>query len=454
MKILFIRPNPNFTGQKNPRFSFFEKLFNKMNMFTPSLTFQVLATVIPEEHHIKIVDEHCEKINYNGSYDIVCITTMTHDALRAYEIAHIFRQKGKKVILGGIHASVCPKEAKKHADSVVIGEADEFFPQILEDFDNGHLKAFYQQDNPTDADRIPTPKRNITNRLKLETGVECSRGCPYRCKYCCVGNIPWGKSYRKRPIERVIKEIKTIPQNLIVIYSSSLTIDFNYSKNLFKSLKNVNKKFICLGNTNILEQNEELLRLSKEAGCVQWNIGFESVSQKSLNEVNKNTNKVENYYKIIEKIHDHGMNVHGFFMFGFDNDSKEIFKKTFDFIKKSKIDSADFSILTPFPGTPIHDDFQKQGRILTTDWSKYTYSNIVFLPKNISNSDILKGIKTLYYDFYSFKEIARRFLNSLKRGFDCSKLLIFFVRNILMKIYAKNEIKKIIQFAREKKINI
>jgi len=414
-------------------------------MFSPSLTFPALAAVTSEEHHIKMVNERCQKINYNGSYDIVCITAMTHEAPRAYEIADLFRQKGKKVILGGVHVSVCPEEAKGHADSVVIGEADDIFPQILEDFENGCLKTFYQQEKPTDMNRISFPRRNIINRLLLETGVQTDRGCSYRCKYCYVGNSPWGKIYRKRPIEQIIKEIKTIPQNLIVSYSSSLTIDIKYTKKFFRSLKNLNKHFICLGNVNTLSQNDDLLHLSKEAGCVQWNIGFESVSQKSLNEVDKKTNKVENYYKTIKKIHNHGMNVHGFFMFGFDNDPKEIFKETLDFIKKSKIDSADFSILTPFPGTPIYDNLQKQGRILTTDWSKYSYNKIVFKPKNLLESDIIKGMKTLYHDFYSFKETARRFYNSSKRGFNCPKLLIFFVRNILMKIYVKNEIKNIIQ---------
>jgi radical SAM superfamily enzyme YgiQ (UPF0313 family) len=222
-----------------------------------------------------------------------------------------------------------------------------------------------------------------------------------------------------------------------------MTIDIEFSKELFRELKKINKKFICLGNIDILNQNDDLLRLSKEAGCVQWNIGFESISQESLNEVNKKTNKVENYLKVISKIHNLNMNVHGFFMFGFDNDTKNIFKETAAFIKKSNLDSADFSILTPFPGTPVYNEFKKQDRIISSNWSDYIYTKIVFKPKNLTISEVFEGIKMLNSEFYSFREISKRFINSSKRGFNFSKLLIFVVKNFFMIIYLKYDIKNI-----------
>jgi len=431
MKILFIQPCSHLKGIKNNRLSLINKLIVKLYMLCPSLSFSMLAAVTPKEHSITMIDERCKKINFSKKYDLVGITAMTNEATRAYELGDEFRKRGVTVVFGGPHVSALPEEAINHADSVVIGEAEELCPIFLKDFEKHEIKLFYQQENPIDLSNIPPPKRSITERCLIQNGVQTSRGCPHGCKYCFIGNSPQGSIFRKRPIEQVIKEIKKIPQRVIVFYDSSLTIDLDHTKSLFKAMKGLKKSLICLGNINILKENDELLKLSKEAGCIQWNIGFESVSQQSLNEVNKMTNKVESYYEAIEKIHSYGMNVHGFFMFGFDHDNKEIFDQTWDFIQKSKIDSASFSLLTPLPGTPLFDELSQQGRILTKDWWKYGYNkNLVFKAKNFSETEIREGYKKIYQNYYSWIEIAERFANSIKRGISFSKIIIFLIENI------------------------
>jgi len=435
MKILFVKPHYSFDRGFTPLQSFFDRLSSRLFVFQPQITFPVLAALTPSYHDITMIDERTHKINYNKKYDIVGISVNTMDAERAYEIADIFRKKGRTVILGGCHVSALPDEAKRHADSIVIGEAEETWPQLLKDYENGTLQPYYTAEKPPKPELIPIPKREILNRIFLETGVQTSRGCPYKCKFCNIGSSDHGRIYRKRPVDDVVNELKNIPQKIIVSYDASLTIDTEHTKNLFKAIKKCHKTLICLGNVNVLHNDDELLKISKESGCIQWNIGFESIAQKSINEAEKNTNTVDNYLKTIEKIHSYGMNVHGFFIFGFENDNVKTFQDTLNFIKKSEMDSADFSILTPFPGTLLYDELQKQDRIVTKDWSRYNYNTVVFRPKNLTESEIKKGMEFIYKDFYSFQEIIRRLKNSLQREFNFSKLVVFFVRNILMRVY-------------------
>lgn len=442
MKILFVKPHCSLDGRSTLFHSFFDKLSSKLFVFQPQITFPVLAALTPINHDITMIDERTHKINFNKKYDLVGISVNTMDAMRAYEIADIFRKKGRTVILGGCHVSALPDEATQHADSIIIGEAEETWPLLLKDYQNGTLQPYYQVKNPPSPELIPIPNREILNRVFLETGVQTSRGCPYRCKYCFIGNSDHGRIYRERPVEDVVTEMEKIRQKIIVSYDASLTVDPSHTKSLLKALKKTHKNLICLGNINVLQNDDDLLKISKESGCIQWNIGFESIVQQSINEVEKNTNTVGHYLETIEKIHSYGMNVHGFFIFGFDNDDSSIFRNTLDFIKKSKMDSAEFSILTPFPGTPLYDELQKQNRILTKNWSFYNYNTVVFKPKNLTESEIKKGMELIYRDFYSYQEIIKRLKNSLQRKITVSKLFVFVVRNILMREYVLKSLKK------------
>lgn len=436
MKILFINPNSSFNTRNISSISFFNRFKGRFNIFSAPLTFQMLASVTPKNHNIYMLDENYENIDFNFECDIVGITTMTPSAPRAYKIADEFRKKDVTVIIGGIHASILPQEAKKHADSIVIGEAEESWPQLLDDFEKGILKPFYNQSKPIDIVKLPAPRREIYNRSFIAAGVQTSRGCPYKCKYCFYSNSLFGYVYRKRQIDKIVDEIKNIPQKLIIFHDSSFTIDVEYSKNLFKALKQLNKKYICLGNVDVLSRDDELLKLAAKAGCIQWHIGFESLSPGVLEQVGKKTNKVENYLKAVKKIHDHGMNVHGFFMFGFDKEPVSVFKDILNFINKAKIDSADFSILVPFPGTQIFNELSKESRILTTDWSKYNYqNNIVFKTKNISETELVTNVKKLIYRYYSYSLIFKRFINILKRGVFTFHPLLFIIENVFSRKY-------------------
>jgi len=436
MKILFIQPSSSTSTDKNSHRSFLDKFVSHINIHTPPLAFPILAAFTPGKHSITMIDERTQKIDFSEIYDLVGITAMTHQAPHIYEIADEFRDRNIPVVLGGCHPSILPEEAKQHADSVVVGEADEIWPKLLNDLENKDLKPFYYQTRPSDLNKLPLPRKDIVNEFYLAGAIQSSRGCPHGCKFCFVSNLGYGRTYRKRSINNIIEEIRNTPQKLLLFYDTSLTIDVNHTKALFKAMKGLNKKFDCLGNVNVLCKDDELLRLSKEAGCIQWSIGFESISQRVLDDIGKTTNKVENYTKVIDKIHEHGMAVHGFFIIGFDSDQKDVFDKTLDFVRTSGLDSADFSILIPFPGTPIFDQYMEEGRILTKDWSKYQYQeNVVYKPKNFTEEELLEGVQHVYEAYYSYSDVFHRFRLSLKRGITNFHPFLFILQNVFTRFY-------------------
>jgi len=421
MKILLI--NPEFLKQgvgsevKFTSMPVYKLLFN--SGFKSNLTLLTLAVLTPEEHTVEIIDDTVQSINFDGDYDLVGITVMTTAANRAYEISDEFRRRGKTVVLGGWHVSALPDEAKQHADSVVIGEAEDLWPLLLKDFSNGLLKPFYKQIKKVDLSVIPplTDIRKMNKYGSFPDGVEATRGCTVGCKFCSATNKPLYREFRKKPIDNVIEEIGFINKKIFVFIDNSLTFDPVYAKQLFKKMKGLNKKFYALGNISMFEKDEELLKLAAKAGLMEIKIGLESSNQTAINSINKWTNKVNNYASVIKKIHDYGISVLGYFMFGLDVDTKDIFDETLDFVESIELDLTNFMILTPYPGTPIYDQLENESRILTKDWSKYDMDHVVFQPKNMTPEELLEGTQRVAKAYYSPMKTIKRIIRSSKIGF-------------------------------------
>lgn len=409
MKILLISPN---ISKSNSVYS--RKISSRLNIFPP-LTLPQLAGITPKTHEVKVVYESYKKINFDWEADIVGISCLTPEVNRGYSIADEFRKRRKTVVIGGWHASALPEEAKKHADSVVIGEAEETWPKLLHDFERGDLKPFYRNNQPVDLNFIPSANRNVGDGLSFMAAVQTSRGCPMGCEFCCVTNNPEGRVFRTRSIDLVVEEIKKIKNKTLYFYDPSLTIDTDFTKKLFKAIKGLNKKFSCFGNANILAKDDELIRLAKDAGCQNWYVGFESVSQKTIDYLGKKSNKVQEYSNLIEKIHNHDMIVTGSFIFGFDTDTKNVFNDTIEAVYDLAIDVPEFTILTPYPGTPLFKRLDAEGRILTRDWSRYTETgNVVFQPRNMSPRELLEGCEKAIYEVFSFSNIIGRAIKNRK----------------------------------------
>ena len=398
------------------KYGFFDKTLLTMFSILPTLYARRIAAITPKTHSVEVINERYARIDFDKPYDIVHINFATSSTARAYEIADKFRNKGVTVVLSGMHASALPDEAKQHADSILLGPGELNWLKLLKDVENNKLKTLYQ---PVKFDNsVHLPPTNIKLPGFVLTGaIEATRGCPHKCTFCRETNIPGGSQFYKRPVDEGVSEIKNMPQKAFTFYDTSLTIDPAYTKSLFIKMKGLHKKFSCNGNVDVMARDKELVRLSNEAGCISWLIGFESVSQKTLDEIGKRTNKIEEYRQAVQNIHDNEMIAIGSFVFGFDTDTKDVFDNTLKMIKDLEIDVADFLVFTPFLGTPLFNRLEKEGRILIKDWSKYNMKNVVFEPKNMTPKDLLHGVRKMHNEFYSAPYTVRRALNSLRLGF-------------------------------------
>jgi len=376
----------------------------------PIITLPHIAAITPKEHEVKIVNENYTSLNFDEDADLVGITCYTMTAPRVYEIADEFRRRGKTVVLGGYHPTAMPKEAKQHADSVLLGEAEASWPKLLKDFENGKLKPFYERDIDFNMADIPPIRRDLILRNPITGAVQSTRGCSNRCEFCAIGSF-YGHGVKKRPIKNVVEEIKQMPNKIFIFHDPHITSHPRYAKELFKEMiqQKVHKTWLANGTTNVLGKiDDEFLNLARKAGCLQWFIGFESMSQAALDRVKKTHNIVENFKKLIKRLHNFGMSVQGGIIFGFDEDTPDIFDLTLEKMYEFDIDVVEINILTPYPGTPLYDRLEKEGRIITKDWSRYNQVDVVFKPKNMTEKELFEGTRKVAKEFYKFTNLVGR----------------------------------------------
>ncbi|MBU0498257.1 MAG: B12-binding domain-containing radical SAM protein [Candidatus Thermoplasmatota archaeon] len=397
------------------RYGFFDKTLLTAFSILPTMSARQLAAITPSEHQVTLVNERYTPIPYTQGFDLVNINFTTSTTPHAYQIANRFRTQGTPVVLSGMHASALPEEAVQHANAILLGRGELGWLHLLHDFQKGQMQQRYEPIPYTHETHLPPTNVKLPGFV-MTGAVEATRGCPYACQFCPEVHIPGGSCYYKRPVADVIEEIKHLPQKTFQFYDSSLTIDVRYTKELFSQMKGLGKRFFCNGNVDTLAQDEELVALSKEAGCLAWLIGFESVSQPTLDAIGKRTNMVENYQKVVTLIHRYHMLVIGCFIFGFDTDTPQVFRETLHMINTLGIDVADFCALTPFPGTPIFQQLQKEKRLLTTNWEQYNLKTVVYKPFHMSPEELEQGLRFLYQEFYNPLFAVKRISKTLRFG--------------------------------------
>jgi radical SAM superfamily enzyme YgiQ (UPF0313 family) len=372
----------------------------------PNLGIAAVAALTPDSISVEVCDENAERLDFDRECDLVGITAMTPSALRAYEVADAFRERGKTVVLGGFHPSFLPDEAIQHCDSVVIGEAEGIWPRLLGDFAAGRLQKLYRQETFSDLRGQPIPRRDLFRRgvYKLPSTIETGRGCPFACNFCSVTTFH-GKKYRFRPVQEVITEVETLRGKLMFIVDDNVIGSPAHAKELFRALIPCDKRWIGQASLN-LGRDPELLDLAARSGCIGLFMGFESLSPESLAEAGKTHNCVQRYEEDVKRIRDRGISIHGAFIFGFDHDDEDVFDRTVDFVKKNKLDSASFSTLTPFPGTPTYRKLDSEGRLVTQDWSRY--GGAVFTPRLMSREALDAGCRRAWRECYSWKSVFGR----------------------------------------------
>ena len=376
----------------------------------------LLAALTPPSHTMTIVDESFAPDDINQDVDLVGITVMTDIALRAYKIADTYRQKAVKVVMGGIHPTVLPDEALEHADAVVVGEAEGIWPRLVSDAASGQMQRLYRAGQMTDLKGLPKPRRDLLPRITYEgytpipIGVETSRGCPYDCEFCSIGQT-MGRQYRVRPVQEVIAEIESIDSPHLFFVDDALGLNRNVAKQLFTEMIPLRRHWLGQGTVSLAE-DLELLRLMRRSGCKGLLIGFESVQKGTQNEVKKIKNLRIDFYEAMRRFHGEGFGILGAFVFGSDYENTDVFEQTLEFIMRGRLECIELRILTPYPGTPLYERLLREGRLFVRDWwlRGYPSDTLLFQPKGMTADELISGFARLTRQTYSFGGMIRRFL--------------------------------------------
>ena len=421
-KILFISPARN----RGPDEDFIFKL--------SFLNLPYLAGVTPDAYDVEIIDEERNVINFDDEVWLVALTAQTPIAPRAYEVADEFKKRGVTVIMGGVHASTLPDEALGHVDSVIIGEGEFVWQEILADVEQGQLKQRYASGTTHSLAGLPWPRRDLLNPKHYIplTLVETTRGCPHHCDFCGVSKF-FGHKYRKRPLNEVKAELESlfgggfrhgfsrllaklgldlpyfIERRLIYFIDSNFAADREYALTIMAELKKLDVKWWCHATVDIAG-DVELLQKMNESGCLAVNVGFESLSADNLKSMHKSYAARHDYAQAIQAFHAHNIGVMGTFVVGFDGEDPSIFRRVFDFSIDNQLDWSLTFIKTPYPGTTMYDKMEEEGRIRVRDWEKYDTLHCVFEPQGMSVLELEDGLKSLWKYTFSLSSIYRRII--------------------------------------------
>ncbi len=377
------------------------------HFMVPPSCLQIVSALTPPQHTVTIYDEYHRPAPDTIDADLVGISVWTAAANRAYQLADRLRSRGLPVVLGGPHVSIHPDEARSHADCVVVGEAEGTWSTLLEDFERGQLKRQYVGD-PLPLSETPDADWQCVRSADyvLTSSLSTSRGCTNRCWFCFESSRK-GVSFRQRPLDMVLREIDTRSSSVVAFLDNDLLADREYGVRLLQAL--VPMKIRWFGMTTIGAADDEgLLDLLAQSGCRTLYIGFESINHDCLGEVRKSWNKVENYTRNVRRLHDRDIMVNGSFVFGFDNDGPDVFAQTVEFGIEAKLETATFTILTPYPGTLLYKKLDVEGRITDRNWAHYDTTRAVYRPKLMSAAELEAGYFQAYRDFYSWSSILTR----------------------------------------------
>jgi len=386
----------------------------KRTMRYAPLTLTTLASLVPPEipSEISIIDEGVDEIVPERiEADLVGISAITGTAPRAYEIAAALRERNIPVVIGGVHPTLMPEEAIHHADSVVVGYAEESWPQLLRDMVAGRLQPRYDQSRNLKLENLPFPQRELFNKSLVNVAhtLEATRGCIYQCEFCVVP-FAWGRPLQK-PVADVVADIKQMGAKRVIFLDLNLIADVPYAKELFTALIPLNIRWGGLATTTIA-WDDELLDLAARSGCRGLLIGFESLNQESLKEARKAFNMRHDYHEVVRKIRARGIALMGCFVFGFDHDTLETFDKTVDFVMDSHMDLPRYAIAVPFPGTGLFKRLKAEGRITTENWSLYDGQHVVFQPGNMTADELLQHTRRAWKKTYSYASMWKRLAGS------------------------------------------
>ncbi|MCR4738877.1 MAG: radical SAM protein [Lachnospiraceae bacterium] len=405
MKITLIKPN---IGRR-------EHSLYVDNASMEPLQLGILAALTPPDVEVVMYDDRLEPVPYDEKTDLVAITVETFTARRSYEIADEYRKRGVKVLMGGIHVKLLPSEAKEHADSIMIGDAESEWGNMINDLKNGLLKEEYV------CKSFGIPQKGVITRRDIYKGkkympislLQFSRGCRFNCKYC-ASSVYFEQHHYTRDIDEVVEEIRSQKRKLLFFVDDNIVADRERAKELFRALIPLKVYWVSQGSIDMLD-DDDLMRLMVKSGCLGLVIGFESIRPDSIENMKKGVNRrfvKDNYREAVEKLRHYGLQTWAAFTIGHDTDTLESIRATCKFAIHNKFTFAAYNILMPYPGTPLYDELEREGRLLYDGkwWlhEQYRFNYTAFVPKNMTPDELTEAGFNCRRDFNSLSSVLYR----------------------------------------------
>ncbi|NDY42872.1 B12-binding domain-containing radical SAM protein [Dissulfurirhabdus thermomarina] len=387
----------------------------------PFLGLPTVAAYTPPGDRVRIVDEKVSPIPWEPKPDLVGITAMTPLAPRAYQIADRFRAMGVPVVMGGMHPTVMAEEALRHADAVVVGEAEGVWPRVVEEAREGRLSGLYLARDRPDLAVARPPRRDLleAGRYLPVTFIETSRGCPHACRFCSVTRF-FGGRHRTFPVDDVVAQLRELRpterrfalKNCVFFVDDNIIGDPDHALALFEAIRPFRLKWFGQASISLAER-PDLLEAMAASGCLGLEMGFETLCEDAeARRIGKPVRDPKDVLEAVEVIRSHGIGLQGSFIFGFDHDDPGVFERTARFVDRARLNAVYVGILTPYPGTALHARLRKEGRLLHERWEEYDTAHVVFRPRRMTPRQLLEGYHRVLRHVYSWRSMGRRLLGS------------------------------------------
>lgn len=376
---------------------------------SPPLALLVLGALTPPDDTVDIADENAGVCSFDDRPDLVGITVKVDTARRSFAIADEYRAKGVPVVMGGIHATACPEDCLVHADSVVVGEAENLWKRVLDDCRTGNLRPVYRNESPVDIASSPTPRWDLLNhRNYLFTNtLTISRGCPWRCEFCYNSSENVASGYRLKPVANILHDIESMNTDHVMFIDDNF---IGHPKKIRELLPELAARGITwhAAVSADVGKHRDLVAEMAAAGCRSLFIGFETVNEKSLLACRKTQNRIDSYDETIALLHAQNIMVNASVVFGFDSDNESVFQDTLSWLVRNRIATMTAHILTPFPGTAFYQKLKAENRITDDNLDHYNTAHVVYKPKGMTAERLLEGYHWMYQQFYSWPNMIRR----------------------------------------------